>query len=63
MEEDALGMRSAGSQSWAGVLNSHYWIDPSKDIAARIMTQSLPFVDPRFMDTYGKFEREVYAAQ
>lgn len=63
MEEDALGMRSTGSQSWAGVLNSHYWIDPSKDIAALIMTQSLPFVEPRFMDTYGKFEREVYAAQ
>ncbi|MFZ2154501.1 MAG: serine hydrolase domain-containing protein [Bradyrhizobium sp.] len=61
MEEDVPGMRSAGSQSWAGVLNSHYWFDPKKGIAAVIMTQSLPFVEPRFMDTYAKFERAVYA--
>jgi hypothetical protein len=25
------------------------------------LTQSLPFVEPRFMDTYEKFERAVYA--
>lgn len=61
-EEDIPGKRSAGSQSWAGVLNSHYWIDPSKDIAAVIMTQSLPFVEERFMQTYDAYERGVYAA-
>ena len=61
MEEDVPGMRSAGTQSWAGVLNTHYWIDPSKDVAAVIMTQSLPFVEPRFMQVYEAFERAVYA--
>jgi CubicO group peptidase (beta-lactamase class C family) len=61
LEEDILGMRSAGSQGWAGVLNTHFWLDPRKDVAAVIMTQSLPFVEPRFADTYAKFERAVYA--
>lgn len=62
VEEDIPGMRSAGAQAWAGVLNTHFWFDPKKDVAATIMTQSLPFVEPRFADTYGKFERAVYAA-
>ena len=61
-EADIPGMRSAGSQSWAGVLNSHYWFDPTKDIAAVIMTQSLPFVEPRFLKTYEAYERAVYSA-
>jgi CubicO group peptidase (beta-lactamase class C family) len=61
LEEDIPGMRSAGSQGWAGVLNTHFWFDPRKDVAAVIMTQSLPFVEPRFTDTYVKFERAVYA--
>jgi CubicO group peptidase (beta-lactamase class C family) len=26
-----------------------------------LLTQSLPFVEPRFMDTYEKFERTAYA--
>jgi len=60
-EEDIPGMRRAGSQSWAGVLNSHYWFDPTSDLAAVIMTQSLPFVEPRWMKTYEAFERAAYA--
>ncbi|WP_306145655.1 serine hydrolase [Roseibium sp. MMSF_3412] len=59
---DVPGKRSAGTQSWAGVCNTHYWVDPSKDLAAVIMTQSLPFVEPAFMETYDAFERAVYAA-
>lgn len=30
--------------------------------AGLIMTQTLPFVEPRFMNTYGDFERAVYAS-
>jgi methyl acetate hydrolase len=59
-EEDIPGMRNAGSQGWAGVLNSHYWIDPKADVIGLLMTQSLPFVEPRFANTYEKFERAVY---
>jgi methyl acetate hydrolase len=61
-EADIPGKRRAGSQTWAGLCNTHYWIDPAKDVAAVIMTQSLPFADPRFMQVYDGFERAVYAA-
>jgi methyl acetate hydrolase len=59
-DEDIPGMRHAGSQGWAGVLNSHYWFDPQANVIGLLMTQSLPFVEPRFMSTYEKFERAVY---
>ena len=59
-EEGASGMRGPGSHGWAGVLNTHYWIDPARDIAAVLMTQSLPFAEPRFMATYEAFERATY---
>ncbi len=60
-EQDVPGMRSAGSQSWAGVCNTHYWFDPSADLAGLIMTQTLPFLEPRFLKVYEAFERGVYA--
>ena len=59
-DEDIPGMRSAGSQGWAGVLNSHYWFDPQGDVCAVLMTQSLPFCEPRFMSTYHQFEQATY---
>jgi CubicO group peptidase (beta-lactamase class C family) len=60
-DADIPGRRSAGSQSWAGVANTHYWFDPRKDIAAVIMTQSLPFLEPRFLELYSDFETAVYS--
>jgi CubicO group peptidase (beta-lactamase class C family) len=62
VEEDVPGMRSAGSAGWAGVCNTHYWFDLKKDLAAVIMTQSLPYAEPRFMQPYENYERAVYAA-
>jgi methyl acetate hydrolase len=62
IEEDVPGMRAAGSQFWAGVCNSHYWFDPANNVAAVLMTQSLPFAEPRFMGVYEAFERGVYHA-
>lgn len=62
VEEDVPGMRTAGSQGWAGVLNSHWWIDPQRDIAAVFATQLAPFADPQLMAAYERFERAVYAA-
>ena len=61
MEEDVPGMRASGSQAWAGVLNTHFWFDPARDVAGLIMTQTLPFVEPRFIQVYQDFERAVYA--
>jgi CubicO group peptidase (beta-lactamase class C family) len=54
--------RSAGSLSWGGIFNSYYWIDPQRRVAAVILTQILPFADPRVLALYGAFERAVYGA-
>ncbi|RYJ03986.1 MAG: class A beta-lactamase-related serine hydrolase [Acetobacteraceae bacterium] len=54
--------RSAGSLTWAGLFNTHYWIDPARRVAALIMTQVLPFGDARTMAVYGAYERAVYDA-
>ncbi len=56
------GARSAGSMTWAGLLNTYYWIDPGKRIAAVFMTQVLPFADTRALRLYRQFERGLYAA-
>ena len=61
-EADVPGRRKAGSQSWAGVLNTHYWVDPASDVAGLIFTQSLPFVEEPYMRTYEAFETAVYAS-
>ena len=52
--------RSAGSLTWAGLLNTRHWIDPARRAASAIMTQVLPFGDERTMRVYEGFEREVY---
>jgi methyl acetate hydrolase len=52
--------RSPGSLTWAGIFNTHYWIDPARRVAALIMTQVLPFGDARTMAVYGQYERAVY---
>jgi methyl acetate hydrolase len=55
------GGRSAGSLAWAGIFNTFYWIDPTRDLCAVIMMQYLPFVDPQAVALLGDFERAVYA--
>ena len=60
-EADVPGRRKAGSQSWAGVCNTHYWVDPASDVAGLVFTQSLPFVEAPYLRTYEAFETAVYA--
>lgn len=60
-EADVPGRRKAGTQSWAGVLNTHYWVDQASDIAGVIFTQSLPFIEAPYLRTYEAFEQAVYA--
>ncbi len=61
--DDVPGKRLAGSQTWAGCLNTFFWIDPKADLCAVMLTQSVPFADPRVMKTYDLFERAVYDAE
>jgi CubicO group peptidase (beta-lactamase class C family) len=53
--------RSAGSASWAGLLNCYYWIDPVKHVTGAIFTQMLPFYDAGVVNLYGKFEEGLYS--
>jgi methyl acetate hydrolase len=37
--------RGAGSYSWAGINNTHFWVDPVRQIGVVVMMQVLPFYD------------------
>ncbi|HEY2996472.1 MAG TPA: serine hydrolase domain-containing protein [Methylomirabilota bacterium] len=54
--------RSAGTLSWGGLFNTYYWLDPARKVTGLIMTQVLPFADPRVLKLYGRFESAVYEA-
>jgi CubicO group peptidase (beta-lactamase class C family) len=54
--------RSAGTVSWGGLFNTYYWLDPARKVTGLIMTQILPFADPRVVKLYGRFESSVYEA-
>jgi methyl acetate hydrolase len=53
-------MRSAGSVSWGGIYNTHFWIDPQKGIAAAVLMQVLPYYDEKALGVLRGFERTVY---
>ena len=53
--------RSAGSISWAGLLNCYFWLDPVRHVTRVLFTQILPFYDNRVVALYGEFERGLYA--
>jgi CubicO group peptidase (beta-lactamase class C family) len=52
--------RSPGGLAWAGLGNTYYWMDPTRGVAGVVMTQSLPFADPRVLALLFAFERELY---
>jgi CubicO group peptidase (beta-lactamase class C family) len=52
--------RKAGSLTWAGLLNTYYWVDPAAGIAGIMMMQMLPFADARALKVYRAFEHGVY---
>jgi CubicO group peptidase (beta-lactamase class C family) len=52
--------RSAGSISWAGLLNCYFWLDPVKQVTGGLFTQILPFFDDRVVALYGEFENGLY---
>lgn len=52
--------RKAGSQSWAGLANLYYWIDPSTRIGGFWATQIFPFFDPASVGGFRDFETATY---
>jgi CubicO group peptidase (beta-lactamase class C family) len=60
-ETSATG-RSAGSLAWAGLANTYFWIDRTRQVCGVFLSQVLPFYDPIAIDLFGKFEADVYRA-
>jgi CubicO group peptidase (beta-lactamase class C family) len=52
-------LRAPGSYTWAGIRNTHFWVDPRRQIAAVIMMQVLPFYDDACMKVYQDFEAAI----
>ena len=53
--------RNPGSLAWAGLVNTYFWIDPTAGLAAVLLTQSLPFADPKALALLAALERGLYA--
>ncbi|MEA2839605.1 MAG: methyl acetate hydrolase [Methylobacteriaceae bacterium] len=52
--------RSAGSLAWAGLANTYYWLDPTRNVGGVILTQLFPFADTKVLELFSGFERAVY---
>ena len=52
--------RSAGSGSWAGVLNTYFWIDHKNDLAGVFLTQILPCYTGQLLEAFKSFEKLSY---
>ncbi len=60
--EQAPTGRSPGSLAWAGLGNTYFWIDPTKQVAGVILTQLVPFADAKVLDLFADFEHAIYRA-
>jgi methyl acetate hydrolase len=54
--------RRAGTGSWAGAFNTHFWIDPRTGVTGAFYANCLPFLDPAAAGAYLAFERMLYAS-
>ncbi len=56
----AGGFRSPGSLSWAGLVNTRFWIDPQRHLCGVVLMQFLPFYDDGAIRTLRDFEAALY---
>jgi len=59
--EKSPNRRSPGSGTWAGIFNTHFFIDPSRELGVVVMMQTLPFYDEASMKVYAGAEKAVYS--
>jgi methyl acetate hydrolase len=59
---DIPGMRRAWSGAWAGLCNTHFWVDRTAGVCGSIYSNFLPFVTPEALKMYNDFERALYAS-
>jgi methyl acetate hydrolase len=50
-----------GSLLWSGLANTYFWIEPARGRAALLLTQVLPYADPRVTALLARFQRIVAA--
>lgn len=62
-EQSLPGMRAVGSGAWAGVFNTHFWVDPTSRLTGSIFTQTLPFADPAAFQLLIDYELALYASR
>jgi len=55
-----LNTRSPGSGTWAGIFNTHFWVDPTKRVGVVVMMQLLPFYDDKAMQVLAGVEERLY---
>ena len=60
--EDLPGRRRAGTGAWAGLMNTHFWVDRTTGVAGAIYAAFLPFVTPEAFQLYQDFEEALYAS-
>jgi methyl acetate hydrolase len=61
-EQQVPGARAAGSGSWAGLFNTHFWVDPTTRVTGSIFSQTLPFIETPVLQIYADFEAALYAS-
>ena len=59
---DAPGARRARTGAWAGLLNTHFWIDRTSGVTAAIYSQTLPFATLPALQMLQEFEGALYAS-
>ncbi len=57
--KENTSLRAAGSYTWAGIFNTHFWVDPKRRIEAVLLMQVLPFYDQECIKVYQEFEAAI----
>jgi methyl acetate hydrolase len=60
--QDISGARRAGTGAWAGLFNTHFFVDRTTGICASVYTNSLPFITDEAWKLYQDFEGVLYAS-
>ena len=60
---DVPGMRRAYSGAWAGLFNTHFWVDPASGVYGSIFSNFVSFGPPEALELYANFEPAVYASR
>jgi hypothetical protein len=55
-------MRAPGSGAWAGLFNTHFWVDRTSGVTGSIFSQVLPFAEPAVFQILIDFEQALYSA-